>query len=81
MRYALALILLLGASASADDPFKSGDDLQQAIKDKCAGGCIVMSREDAADLEERLGQVLGTRMQEAFDAGAQQQKAACLSLI
>ena len=65
----------------AQDPFTTGDDLQATVARECAEGCIVFSRQRAADFEQQLELILTARMQQAYDAGVRAQKVACASLI
>lgn len=49
--------------------------------DKCAQGCVVFNREEAAEMERHVNAILARRQQEAFKAGVQYQTQACASLI
>ena len=77
----LAACILVAGSVAAEDPFVSGDALREVVQKKCADGCVIFSREDAARFEEQLSMILSARMREAFDAGQANQKQACASLI
>jgi hypothetical protein len=82
LRYILAASIAVSAAVSAqDDPFKQGDSLKAQIEADCAEGCIVFSRERAAEFEDHLGKLIGKRELEAYKAGMQYQKQACASLI
>lgn len=83
-KLALFLILLLACAASvasADDPFLSGEALSAQVAAKCAQGCVVFNREEAAEMERQVNAILARRQQEAFKAGVQYQAQACRSLI
>lgn len=82
MRFLVAAALLATTLAVAqDDPFLKGDDLKAAVERKCADGCVMFSRDDAAAFEKELEKILSRVRAEAFAAGVQSQKAACRSLI
>jgi hypothetical protein len=82
-RYFIAATLAVSVAVAVaqDDPFKQGDDLKTQVAKECADGCIVFSRERAAEFEERLGKLIGKRELEAYKAGMEYQKQACASLI
>lgn len=76
-----AVVVSLSLKVHAQDPYKSGVDLIAEVEQKCAEGCIVFNREEAANLEEQLNDLLGRKQEEAFKAGIQYQQAACASLV
>jgi hypothetical protein len=82
-RYILAATLAVSVAVAVaqDDPFKQGDALAAQVARECADGCIVFSRERAAEFEEHLGKLIGKRELEAYKAGMEYQKQACASLI
>jgi len=79
--FIIAAALAAVPAIAQDDPYKTGEDLQSVVKAKCANGCIVFSREEAAELEQTLNRVLSQKQQEAFKAGVQYQSQSCASLI
>lgn len=82
MRPLVAAALLATTLAVAqDDPFLKGDELKAAMERKCADGCVMFSREDAAAFEGQMEKILSRIRAEAFAEGVQSQKAACRSLI
>jgi hypothetical protein len=82
-RYLIAATLAVSVAVAVaqDDPFKQGDELATQVAKECKDGCIVFSRERAAEFEEHLGKLIGKRELEAYKAGMQYQKQACASLI
>lgn len=81
MRSIVLAAVLAAAPAVAQDPFLSGEALQAEIAKNCADGCVMFSREQAAEFEDRLGMVITNKMREAFAAGVAHQKQSCASLI
>lgn len=69
MKKRLLLALALAcAPVVAQDPFLTGEALQEDIK-RCDGGCIVMTREEAAALMQQVQVMVEQRAQQAYQAG------------
>lgn len=73
MKRFLAAALLFAAPVIAQDPFLTGDALDAAVKEQCAAGCIVFTREDAARLEAAIKSFA----QQAYSAGIQAGRESC----
>jgi hypothetical protein len=59
------------AGAHADDsPFKEGDALTAEVQRNCADGCLVLNRQEAAQLMEQVNAMLAERTQRAYTQGA-----------
>ena len=67
-RFLAALALCCASVVAQDDPFLTGDALLEDIK-RCADGCIVMTREEAAALMQQVQAVVDQRTQQAYQAG------------
>jgi hypothetical protein len=81
MRSFLMILVLYVAPALAqtqsDDGFLKGEALQAEVDKSCGDGCITFNRDEAAKFKEAMKELVD----EAFQAGQRQQKAACRSLI
>lgn len=68
MKRALSALALCCAPVIAQDPFLTGEALKEDIK-RCADGCIVMTREEAAALMQQVNLMVQEQAQRAYQAG------------
>jgi hypothetical protein len=76
-----ATCLVAGLAVAQDDPFMKGDTLRENVAKRCADGCVVWTREEAAQFDEEFDVIVKRIRAEAFRAGMEAQKQACRSLI
>jgi hypothetical protein len=65
-----AVPIAMGAHADDPSPFKSGDELAAEVQRNCADGCLVLNRQEAAQLMEQVNAMLAERTQRAYTQGA-----------
>jgi hypothetical protein len=65
-RYLCAALLCASVSSIAQDPFLTGDALGAAVKEQCANGCVVLTREDAAFIDLQIQAIRA----QAFEQGS-----------
>jgi hypothetical protein len=69
-RFLVCFAVPIAMGASADDPFKEGDALTAEVQRNCADGCLVLNRQEAAQLMEQVNAMLAERTQRAYTQGA-----------
>lgn len=73
MKRYLAAALLFAAPAIAQDPFLVGAALDAAVREQCSAGCVVLTREDAANIDTAIKGFA----QQAYQAGVLAGRASC----
>lgn len=68
MKRLFAALALACAPVIAQDPFLTGEALKEDIK-RCDGGCIVLTREEAAALMQQVQLMVQEQTQRAYQAG------------
>lgn len=72
----LAFLFPLVAFAG-DDPFLTGQELQAEVARNCAGGCVVLSRAEVAQLYRSIEAMRQELYLEAFKDGVAEGKSSC----
>jgi hypothetical protein len=80
-RFLLAASLAATVAIAQEDPFIKGDALRENVAKRCADGCVIWTREEAAQFDEEFDVIVKRIRAEAFRAGMEAQKQACRSLI
>jgi hypothetical protein len=70
MRYVLVAALLAAWPSFAQLPFMAGEELQEAVKAKCAEGCMVLNESDMEALTEAVKHFAAQAYQEGKREGS-----------
>lgn len=73
MRYVLVAALLAAWPTYAQLPFMAGAELEEAVKAKCADGCIVLNRGGSDALEAMVRHMAS----QAYQAGKAEGQSLC----
>jgi hypothetical protein len=77
MRVLIVAALLAAGSVSAQSEFLKGEDLQKEIARNCQHGCIVLSPEEAENLQMAINAMLHANAQRAYEAAKQEAAQSC----